>query len=79
MTKFEILNDAQALIISKHGKYTLEGGNAVRVILAYQHMQSHNQVLADTYLMGVIDGMQHETLRRMDTLVEEHRRARHAG
>lgn len=73
MTKLEILSDAQALLISSHGKYTLEGGNAVRIIAAYQHMLTHGQALADTYLMGVIDGMQHETLRRMDALIAEHR------
>jgi hypothetical protein len=72
-TQIEILSDTHAILhrTGSDKKYELVGGEADWIIAVYRHQLTHSQILADTFLMGVIGGMKHMTEVHLAKTVEE--------
>ena len=72
-TTIEILSDDHAVLtkVGTDTRYEMKGGIASWIIAVYRHQLTHGQVLADTFLMGVIGGMQHVTLTQAVKTMEE--------
>jgi hypothetical protein len=55
----EIVSDDQAVIVLDDFRYELKDGCAGAIIAMYQHQLTHDEVLARTYLVGVLAGLRH--------------------
>lgn len=67
----EITDDTHAAIVKGEARYELAGGMASWIISVFRHQQEHGQVMADTFLMGVIAGLQHSAMIRAGEVLEE--------
>jgi hypothetical protein len=67
----EIVSDTEAYIVRGTARYQLAGGMAGWIIAVYRHQLTHGEVAADTFLLGVVSGMQHMTMVRSEEILEE--------
>jgi hypothetical protein len=56
------IDDRTVELIQGETRAVLAGPVAARIWCWYEHQLGHGQVYADTYLAGVIHGLQHATL-----------------
>lgn len=70
-TTLEIVSDDRAFIVKDDFHYELTGGYAADIIAMYRHQLTHGEVLARTYLAGVITGLQHANGLVLQRALEE--------
>lgn len=73
---FEIVSDDQAVIGKGDGRYELAGGIAARIIDIYRHQLTHGEVAAQTFLLGVVCGLQHGNTIEAERMLDEIRARR---
>jgi hypothetical protein len=71
------IDDRTVELIQDDTRAVLTGPVAARIWHWYEHQLGHGQVYADTYLAGVIHGMQYSTLDLGEKLLERVRARRH--
>jgi hypothetical protein len=67
----EIVSDDQAFIDQDDVRYELKGGYAASIISMYRHQLTHGEVLARTYLAGVISGLRHANMLELEHVLED--------
>jgi hypothetical protein len=79
MSKAELrkIDDRTVEIIQGETRAVLTGPVAARIWWWYEHQLGHGQVYADTYLAGVIHGLQHASLDYGEQLLKRIRARAH--
>lgn len=69
----EIVSDGCAYIVKNGKRFELAGGSAPRIIENYRHCLTHDDVTAELYLWGLIDGIQHGNLKAIELQMADFR------